>query len=82
MIVSKILCLMYFLVWNIPISDYFNLSSANTSSQWHIIQCIHIVKIITQKISKILKAEIKLSFFKLMYLSEFLSNLDKVGIGA
>ena len=46
----------------------------------HIIQCTCIVKINTSKISKILEVEINLTLLKLMNLSEFVSDLSKLGL--
>ena len=58
----------------------FHLSSANISLQWHIIQCARTVKINTPKIGKNLKVKINLSFLKLMYLGEFVSDLSELGL--
>ena len=60
--------------------DYLNLSSANISSQWHIIQCTRIVKIKTLTIGKILTLEINFSVLKMMYLGQFVLDLSKPGL--
>ena len=61
-------------------NDHFNLSSANISLQWHIVQCTCMVKIITLRIGKILKVEINLSVLKLTYFGQFVSDLSKFGL--
>ena len=60
--------------------DNFNLSSANISLQWHIIQCTCIVRINTIRIGKILTVEINQSVLKSMFVSQFLSDLSKLGL--
>ena len=60
--------------------DHFNLSSANISLHWHIIQCTRTVKINTMRFGKILTVEINLSVLKLMFLGQFVLYLRKRGL--
>ena len=69
-----------FLVQRYVIWDHVNLSSSNISSQWHVIQCICIVKINTQKIGKILKVEINLSLFDIDVSGSIRVRYEQLGL--